>query len=108
MNLFRPRSKYGNRRVSVGSLSFASQKEARRYRELDLFQKAGEISDLALQPRFPLKVNGQLVCTYVADFSYREKDGELVVEDAKGYRTREYILKSKLFEALMGFPVVEV
>jgi len=101
-------SKYGNTAVILDGIRFASKREAARYGELKLLQRAGEIHELRLQPRFPLKVNDKLVCTYVADFEYHEKDGTRVVEDAKGHRTREYINKAKLFEALNGFPVREV
>lgn len=102
------RSKYGNRRVTVDGIGFASVKEAARYGELKLLERIGEIEQLSLQPRFPLKVNGKLVCTYVADFSYLDRAGKVVVEDVKGHRTREYINKANLFEALHGFPVTEV
>lgn len=101
-------SKYGNKRTKVGDLSFASQKEARRYCELRILQAAGEISNLELQPRFPLKVFGKLITTYVADYKYQTKDGTVVVEDAKGFKTDVYKIKAKLFEALIGFPVREV
>lgn len=102
-------SKYRNCRVEVDGIAFASKKEAARYGELKLLQRLGEIESLALQPRFPLKVNGKLVCTYVADFQYA-KPGTLgvIVEDVKGHKTDVYRIKSKLFEALHGFPVREV
>lgn len=101
-------AKYGNKRVEIDGHKFASKKEGRRYTELRLLERAGEISGLKLQPRFPLRVFGKLICTYVADFQYLEKDGRVVVEDAKGFRTREYINKAKLFEAVIGFPIREV
>jgi len=93
------RPKYGNRRTEIDGHSFASQAEARRYGELELLVQAGTIWSLILQPRYPLKVNGQLIATYVADFCYLE-ERKLVVEDVKGYRTPEYTLKAKLFQAL--------
>lgn len=102
------RRKYGNRKTVVDGIAFDSAKEARRYSQLKLLEKAGEIRGLKLQQRFPLKVFGKLICTYVADFVYQEKDGSTVVEDAKGYRTREYITKAKLFHAVVGFPIREV
>jgi hypothetical protein len=101
-------SKYGNRRVSVDGINFASKKEAARYGELKLLQGVGEITDLKLQPRYPLKVNGKLVCTYVADFEYQDGPLSVVVEDVKGHKTEVYKIKAKLFEALHGFPVREV
>lgn len=102
------RPKYGNKRTVVDGINFASQKEARRYGELKLLAKAGEIQNLQLQPRFPLKVFGQLVTTYVGDFQYLETNGRVVVEDAKGFKTPEYKIKAKLFAAVVGFPIREV
>jgi hypothetical protein len=102
-------SKYRNRKVTVDGITFHSAKEARRYGELKLLNKAGEILGLRLQPRFPLRVNGALVCTYVADFEYHDlRTDKIVVEDVKGVRTDTYKLKAKLFAALHGFPVREV
>lgn len=102
-------SKYSAVRTEVDGITFASKKEARRYGELKLLERAGVIKDLELQKRFPLKVNGHLVCTYVSDFVYHDNVlGHRIVEDAKGHRTREYITKSRLFEAVHGFRIVEV
>ena len=105
-------SKFGNVKTVIGDLTFDSKKEAVRYGELRLLERAGEIANLKLQPRYPLVVNGKRVCTYVGDFSFDERGSEgvwtPVVEDAKGFRTREYITKAKLFEALNGFPIREV
>lgn len=102
------RNKYGNKLAVVDGIRFASQREARRYVELKLLQQAGEISDLKLQPRFTIMVNGVKVCTYTADFSYRNSRGEFVVEDVKGVRTRDYKLKKRLMLAVYGIQVVEV
>lgn len=102
------RSKYGNRKTKVDGITFDSAAEARRYADLVLMEKAGEITDLELQPRYPLLVNGEKVGTYVADFAYRDAAGVLVVEDVKGMRTREYIMKAKLMRAVHGIEVQEV
>ena len=109
-------SKYGAVRTEVDGISFASKKEARRYSELRLLERAGKIECLRLQPRYPLVVANKLVCTYVADFAYhlleKDEDGwkvySLIVEDAKGMKTPVYKLKAKLFEACMGFAITEV
>lgn len=101
------RSKFGNVKTYVGEDCFDSRREAERWLTLRLLQRAGAIAELTRQVRFPLKVNGKLVCTYVADFSYR-CDGKLIVEDSKGHRTREFITKSKLFAAIHGFAIREV
>lgn len=102
-------SKYGNARVEHDGHKFASRKERDRYVELKLMQRQGLISDLVLQPRFPLTVAGFKVCTYVADFQYLDVWADVtVVEDVKGYKTDVYRLKAKLFHAIKGFPVREV
>lgn len=92
-------SKYRSKRTEIDGISFASKKEAKRYSELKLLERAGHIRQLTLQPRFPLKVGGQLICTYVADFAYFDQNAR-VIEDSKGFRTREYIIKAKLLKAL--------
>jgi len=74
-------------------------KEGRRYQELVLMQRAGQISELILQPAFEIKVNGQLICKYIADFRYIEK-GEDVIEDVKGVKTAAFQLKRKLMKAV--------
>ena len=72
-----------------------------------LLEKAGEVADIRTQVPFRIEVNGQLVCKYVADFTYRER-AMLVVEDAKGYRTPIYRLKAKLMLAANGIKIREV
>ena len=97
------RSKYGSRKTVVDGIVFDSMREALRYRELSLMQKAGEISDLKLQEKYEIipaqrDENGKVIeraAYYIADFVYRDKNGRTVVEDAKGYRTPEYVLKRK-------------
>ena len=95
-------SKYHNKKTVVDGITFDSQKEAHRYRELSLLLRAGEISDLRLQVPYELmptiRVHGETFrgIKYVADFVYKEKDGSVVVEDAKGMRTDVYKMKRKL------------
>lgn len=102
----RGRNKFGARKTEVDGIVFHSAKEARRYMDLKLLERAGEIRGLKLQPRYPLTVNGLHVATYVADFEYSDPDGRVTTEDSKGYRTREFITKAKLFHALYGREVV--
>lgn len=107
----RPASKFGNEPTVVDGMRFASKAEARRYGWLKIAQFAGEITDLECQPRFPLKVEGSLICTYVADFRYTDaRTGFKVVEDVKSDPTRTpiYKLKAKLLKALHGIDIVEV
>lgn len=108
-------SKYGNRRTEAGGQTFASAREAKRYGELALLAKAGEITDLRTQVRYELvpaqrDSRGKAVRAvhYVADFVYRTKAGELVVEDAKGMRTAEYVVKRKLMLDRFNIDVQEV
>jgi hypothetical protein len=96
-------SKYRAQPTTVNGIRYASKKEAKRCGELHLLQRLGEIRNLELQPKFPLKVNGELVCTYIADASYRDaKTGNWIVEDVKSPPTRTpvYRLKIKLLRAL--------
>lgn len=102
-------NKYRNTKVVVDGLSFDSLKESRRWSELSLLQRAGHISDLSRQVRIPLKVNGQLVCTFIPDFTYVEADQQ-VIEDTKSPITRKhpvYRIKVKLLKALTGANVRE-
>lgn len=103
----RPRRKYRNEPVEVDGRKFASKKEARRYQDLLLLQRAGEIRDLVCQWRYPLEVYGVHVGFYVADFVYMERDGTSVVEDTKGMRTPLYKLKKKLMFAIYGIKIRE-
>lgn len=101
-------NKYRNVRVTYDGLKFDSIAESKRYEFLKLMQKAGEISDLEVQPGFKLEVEGKLICEYRGDFAYRDKQGRFVVEDVKGQHTASlplFRVKAKLFEALKGFPI---
>lgn len=102
-------SKYKAIRTTVDGVTFASKKEARRDAELHLLQRAGLITRLERQPRFPLIVNYETIGTYVADWSYyepRTKNMEIyrksgrVAEDAKGVQTPLFKLKWKIVKAL--------
>lgn len=97
-------SKYGAKRTTVCGITFDSRKEARRYLELLAAQRAGRIRDLQRQAVFELlppqkDSSGKTLeraVEYVADFVYTTAAGEVMVEDVKGVRTREYIIKRKL------------
>lgn len=99
-------SKFHNVRTEVDGLTFDSKREARRWGELRILERAGKISGLARQIPYALTVNGQKVCTYRSDFEYVE-NGQLVVEDSKGHRTPEYRLKKKLMQAVHGISIRE-
>ena len=129
-------TKYGNKKVEFDGKTFDSKKEANRYSELRLLERAGAISDLQTQVKFELipaqKINGKVVeraVTYVADFVYEipvtmeklysMKDGkigsfevqcspETVVEDTKGVKTKDYIIKRKLMLWVHGIQIKEI
>lgn len=108
-------SKYHSRKTVVDGQKFDSKKEARRYQELLLLEKAGVIKNLSRQVKFVLipsqrDENGKVVereCSYKADFTY-EEGIKTVVEDVKGYRTKEYIIKRKLMLYQYGIRIREV
>ena len=100
-------NKYRNIKTEVDGIVFDSKAEARRYAELNLLEKANEISDLRLQYPFECKINEKKICTYRADFDYYEGD-QWVIEDVKGFRTQVFRLKKKLVEALHGIEIREV
>ena len=121
------RNKYGNKKAKANGRVFDSRQERSRYYTLLMLEKAGEISDLKLQVPFELipaiyeTVEVQLktktkqvqklvqrAAHYVADFVYKDKDGNIVVEDSKGYRTKEYELKKKMMRAFLGITIKEV
>lgn len=96
------RSKYGAKKVTVNGITFDSRKEANRYIELSSLEKVGKVSDLQCQVKFELipsqRLHGKVVeraVNYIADFVYIE-NGQKVVEDTKGFKTPEYIIKRKL------------
>ena len=109
------KTKYHNKKAMVGDFLFDSKKEARRNAQLMLMQSAGAILNLQRQVKFILipaqrepdtigpkggRIKGKLLereCSYIADFVYTDaKTGERIVEDTKGVRTKDYIIKRKL------------
>lgn len=126
-------SKYSNQKAVRNGAVFDSRREARRYSELRLLERAGAITDLQKQVEFELipaqyetVPTGEFykrgtkkgtpkmkqVCIeqsvkYIADFVYQE-NGKTVVEDAKGFRTEKYIIKRKLMLYVHGIRIKEV
>ena len=96
--------KYNAQPTTVDGIRFHSKGEANRYSQLKLLERLGDISDLSLQPSFPLVVNDHKICTYKADFKYIE-DGQEIIEDFKGYDTRDSKMKRYLLKALHGIDV---
>ena len=126
----RYRNKYGNKKIITQDGTFDSRKEYFRYKELSLLAKAGAIQNLKRQVKFVLIPTqyesstevyqkgekkgqpkpGRVIekeCAYYADFVY-ELNGEKVVEDTKGVKTKEYIIKRKLMLYIHGIKVKEV
>jgi hypothetical protein len=100
------RPKYRNEPTKVDGFLFSSKREASRYLELRVAEKAGAITKLRMQVPFALVVNRMLICQYVSDFTYL-RDGAEIVEDVKGKRTREYSIKKKLMRACHGIEILE-
>ena len=100
------RNKYNARKTQVNGHTFDSQRAARRYRDLQLLERAGRIHSLRLQVPYPLEVAGEQIGKYVADFVYTENDEE-VIEDSKGYRTPLYRWKKKHVEAQYKITLTE-
>lgn len=116
-DVFPARSKYGNKRIVMDGEHFDSLKEAARYQELKLLERAGEIRELKRQVPFVLipvqkDDKGKVIereLKYIADFTYIEK-GKLVrtVEDVKGLRTEVYKIKRKLMLYRNGIRIKEI
>lgn len=128
----RSRSKYHSRKTTVGGIVFDSKKEANRYRELVLLERAGLIQNLQRQVKFLLipaqyevierysektgkrlkdkKKTIEQECSYIADFTYH-KDGKFIIEDVKGYKKgaayEVFTIKRKLM-LLNGYRITEV
>ena len=118
MNFKNKRNKYNARKTDVDGHTFDSKAEARRYEELKLLERAGEITGLELQPKFlliPSYTNARgrkaRAAHYIADFSYTDTDGKRIVEDVKGQPTELYRFKKKLTEFLykeQGVTITEI
>lgn len=121
-------NKYRAIKTCVNGIEFDSRKEARRYQELLLLERAGVIQNLQWQVKYvlipaqyesyerygkkgqELKPGQRLVekeCSYLADFVY-EENGKKVVEDTKGVKTKDYIIKRKLMLYIHGIRIKEV
>lgn len=131
MGRMRYPTKYGNRKTIIDNITFDSKHEAERYLELRFKQQIGQIIDLKLQTKYVLipaqyeesqevytkgkhkgePKRGKLIereLSYYADFDYITADGLHIVEDAKGMKTKDYIIKRKLMLYLHGIKIREV
>ena len=95
-------NKYNARKVKIDGYTFESQREAERYSELCIMEKAGEIKDLQVHPKIELQpgfyYQNQRIraITYEADFQYYDKDDTIIVEDIKGMETQAFRIKWKI------------
>ena len=109
-------TKYHNEPTVIDGIKFSSRHEAYRYTELKYMEKAHLITDLQLQRVFTLigaqrDENGKIIehpCKYIADFVYKDLNGNTVVEDAKGMKTDVYRIKKKLMLSIYGIKIKEV
>lgn len=113
----KPKRKYRNEPVVVDGVRFDSQAEAKRWLELRGLEKQGLISHLERQPKFKFVINGQKVVSrserypngrqvsWKGDFAYFDGKNR-IVEDVKGFRTKEFILKKAFVEAI--WPAVRI
>ena len=110
-------SKYHAKKIKWDGQTFDSKKEFYRYQELLLLQRAGKIKNLERQVKIPLlpsqkDENGKVIeraVTYIADFVYFDIErNKTIVEDAKGMKTKEYILKRKMLLYLNHIRIQEV
>lgn len=118
-------AKYHNRKIHADGKVFDSRKEYVRYQDLSLLEKAGKIYDLQCQVRYellpaqyeiigdPKTGKAKRVCVerainYIADFVYKDEKGHTIVEDTKGFRTKDYVMKRKMLLWFHGIKIKEV
>lgn len=112
------KTKYHSRKITRDGETFDSVKEFNRFRELKLLERAGKITGLKRQVKFELipsqRIDGKVVeraCAYVSDFTYWQ-DGQLIVEDVKGYKESTayavFVIKRKLMLHVHGIRIKEV
>lgn len=103
--------KYKNVKIEYKWIKFDSKKEASRYMDLEILQRAWEIQDLETQPKFLLqdcfKYRGKTIRSiyYISDFMYK-KDWKIHVEDVKWMKTGVYNIKKKLFLKEYGWDII--
>ena len=121
------RNKYHSKKVEMNGIVFDSKKEAKRYSELSLLEKARAITELQRQVKYVLIPaqrepdtvgarggikKGKTIekeCAYIADFVYKDLTlNETVLEDTKGFKTKDYIIKRKLMLYVHGIRIKEI
>lgn len=112
--------RYKSKKVTIDGITFDSETEGKRYRNLKLLERGKLILDLKLQPVFPLVIDGRPVliksgrykngrkCKYTADFTYWDVEKKKqIVEEVKGYPTDVYKLRKAVVEAIYGIDILE-
>lgn len=105
--------KFNNKPTEIDGIRFPSKKEAKRYTELTMMQKGGAIRDLQMQVTYQLigsqkgEHRKELPLKYIADFVYTNRDGTQIVEDVKGVRSKDYVMKRKLMLMVHGISIFE-
>lgn len=116
-------NKYNNKKIIRNGITFDSIKEANRYCELVWLEKSDEIGELERQVKYILIpsqyedriVNGKVKkvciekeCSYYADFVYKDKNRNTIIEDVKGIKTEVYKIKKKLMLYVHNIKIKEV
>ena len=119
-------NKYKSHKTNANGVIFDSKKEYNRYIELTLLSRIGAIKGLKRQVKFeliPAQYEPDIICprgkakkgklieravSYIADFVYTDENGKTVVEDTKGFRTKDYIIKRKLLLYMHGIRIKEI
>jgi hypothetical protein len=96
--------KFKARRTNVDGIKFSSKKEANRYNILKLLQKSGDILFFLRQVPFHLPGGVKYIC----DFLIFWTNGDVTIEDVKGFKTEIYKAKKKMVEALYPIEILEV
>jgi hypothetical protein len=103
-------AKYRSKCCVIDNIKFKSIKEAKRYLVHKNDKAKGLIKDYFLQPKYLLvkKNDKNRAVTYAADFKVIKNDNSEVIEDVKGYKTKDYIIKKKLMKEIYNIDVIEV
>ena len=100
------KNKYNARKTQMGGITFDSVREAQRYLDLCVLERARDIQDLEIKPVYRISHKGEPICKYIPDFRYKQ-DGKIIIEDVKGIRTDVYKLKRKMMKVYFGIDILE-
>ena len=105
-------NKYNAKKTVYNGELYDSKAEASFAAKLDIARKAKEASERVVeierQPKFPIEIEGEKICTYKGDFLVTYANGDVKLYDVKGVATPVYRLKKKLVEAIYGITIIEV